>query len=190
MVLKDPSVERATRIGLSGVNADVLLNALLFQCLWFSVMAFDQALMELFVFALLVQFLYRKSYANSTMSLRLPLGVLTLGIFIDACFTSAGLFAFPIVDSSASWSHSTFFGIPFWLVGMWLGFVLTIQHSLQWLRERSYIYIIGFAIFGPVSYIAGRSFGVIQFDNNAVMFISIAWALVAWVSTHRPNAIY
>ena len=62
---------------------------------------------------------------------------------------------------------------------MWVGFCLTINHSLLWINNNLKLsFMLGF-IFGPLSYIAGRKMGVVMFPSNIYIYstLSIVWGL-------------
>lgn len=161
----------------------ILFNALLFQCLWFSIMAFEQLGLVIFLGALLAQFFCRRYVSKAKVAFILPLTIFVLGVCIDISFTQMGLFSFPSKALNPGIADSRLFLIPLWLIVMWLGFVLTLQHSLQWVIARKYVCVLVFAISGPVSYMAGREFGMIHFGNEVSLYLVFSWALVGWVAS-------
>ena len=161
----------------------VILNAVLFQCLWFSVMVFEQRYFEVFLGALMVQFFYQWYVVKVKVVFMMPLVVFVLGVCIDISYTAMGLFNFTDETINSNVTDIRLFSIPLWLVVMWLGFVLTLQHSLQWLIQRRYMCILVFAISGAVSYIAGRRFGMIGFEDVVGLYLIFSWALVGWVTS-------
>jgi hypothetical protein len=169
------------------MNLATLVNALLFQCLWFSVMVFDQQGMWLFLSALVSQFTYQCIAFKPVTLVRLPLMVMVAGIIIDAGFSAMGVFSFPTMSDQNNLAHLHVLGIPVWLVVMWLGFALTLQHSLRWLCERKALCVAMLSIFGPVSYLAGRGFEVIQFDNADVVFVALAWSLIGFLAVQQTR---
>ncbi len=71
---------------------------------------------------------------------------------------------------------------PVWIVVLWMGFALTLNHSMQFLRGR-WLLATGFgAIGGPVAYYAAHHvWGAVRFDApNWLVFgaLAIAWAAV------------
>ncbi|MFT7184732.1 MAG: hypothetical protein ACI84K_000098 [Pseudohongiellaceae bacterium] len=167
----------------------ILLNALLFQCLWFSIMVFDKFALVFFLGALLGQFFYQWYFSKAVITFILPFAVFVLGVCLDISLTAVGLFSFPSNELNPGIADIRLFSIPVWLIGMWLGFVLTLQNSLQWVRARKYVCVLVFAIFGPVSYIAGRQFGMIQFGDEVSFYLIVAWAFVGWVASFKITKI-
>jgi len=47
------------------------------------------------------------------------------------------------------------FGIPIWLICLWLLFATTFQHSLRWLQTKTFLAALFAAVFGPLSYCFG-----------------------------------
>lgn len=72
----------------------------------------------------------------------LVLGLAGIGMALDALLTWTGVFVF------GQW--------PWWLLLLWMGFVLTLGHSMRWLSRMRWwqLMLIG-AVAGPSSYIAG-----------------------------------
>lgn len=71
---------------------------------------------------------------------------------------------------------------PFWLLMMWVMFVMSLNHSLSWLDNRSAItlMIIG-AIGGTSSYWGGIKAGVIQpllSSDDVAIFLLLVWSLL------------
>lgn len=165
----------------------MIINAVLFQALWFSVMVFEQFGLALFLSALVVQFFYQRHATRSAISLSLPFKVLVFGVFMDMGLTFLGLYHFPENQLHPNIFDVRFFVIPLWLIGLWLGFVLTLQHSLQWLRVRKTVCVIAFSVFGTMSYLAGRRFEMIQFNNESILFLLLGWAAVGWVASSQDS---
>jgi hypothetical protein len=163
----------------------MLLNALLFQCLWFSIMVFEHTGLVVFLGALFGQFFYQRSVSKTTTTFILPIVVFGLGVSFDISFAVAGLFEFPTHGVNHGIADIHLLSIPLWLISLWLGFVLTLQHSLQWVRVHRYVCMLVFAIFGPVSYIAGREFGMIQFSDDVAFYLALVWAVVGWVASFQ-----
>jgi Protein of unknown function (DUF2878) len=168
---------------------NVLLNAVLFQALWFDLLMFHSGLALFFVAGLVwqVRFLYQGQSQHLLFSLG---GVFLLGITIDSLFSYLGLFGFPR-------STQVLALIPFWLGTLWLGFVLTIPVSLAWLLSRRYLAVVIFSLSAPLSYLAGRHLGMLDFSNTVLPLMSLAWACIAWLSCvwikprlYRENSDY
>ncbi len=72
------------------------------------------------------------------------------------------------------------FTAPLWIVGMWVGFAATINHSLGWLRGRLFLSAITGAVFGPLAYLTGRKLDVLEFNLpalNTVLILALIWGI-------------
>lgn len=54
---------------------------------------------------------------------------------------------------------------PVWLLFMWLAFAATLRHSFRGILSRPILAAPLGAVFGPVSYLAGIPFGLLEFPN-------------------------
>lgn len=113
---------------------------------------------------------------------------LPLGFALDTLWVRTGLVAF-----AAPWPGSV---APPWIVAMWLGFALTLNHSLARLRDLPWLAAALGAIGGPLAYLAAaRGFGAARFADDplpALLALSLAWALVVPLllrvgRIHRPR---
>lgn len=151
-----------------------IVNTLAFQCAWFDLIVFKSGLA--FVFIALLALQLWKVYGKDLRHLIQPLAALfCLGVMIDSMFGFSGVYQFE--ESTAVLG-----AIPYWLVMLWLGFVLTLPICFAWLLSKPVLAIVVFASLAPVSYAAGRHLDVLAFSNASVLLISSAWALVAYLS--------
>jgi len=157
----------------------MLINAVLFQCCWFLAIFSDWywAVMPLL---LMVIHIYRIS-ACKLYELKLAVVIAFTGITIDTLFKVNGIYSFgnELLLTERS--------VPIWLAILWVGFALTINHSLNWLVKKAPLFIVGCAIAGPISYSAGRANGVIDFSNQSLVIISIEWVVIALTATYLAN---
>jgi hypothetical protein len=145
----------------------LILSIILFQVTWLSA-AFTYELISLLGLIGLMMAL-KFSQVNA---LSIVLGItaaLGLGIFMDA-----GLYWLNIYDFSGS---SRILNIPIWLLTMWLAFATTLFSSLYWALSKPLIFIALCASLGPISYLAGREIGIIQFENIHLLIMIFSWAL-------------
>jgi len=73
------------------------------------------------------------------------------------------------------------FGVPLWLVVLWLLFNGTLFHSLAFLQQRLALAAVLGAIAGPLSYLAGMRLGAATSDRETWLVLSAmapAWALL------------
>jgi hypothetical protein len=68
---------------------------------------------------------------------------------------------------------------PYWLVGLWTGFVLTLGHSLAWLGRLPLVARLGIgASAGALSYVAGWRMGAVHFPQP--FGLTVAWLWLHW----------
>lgn len=67
--------------------------------------------------------------------------------------------------------------MPLWLIGLWLMFPLTLNHSLAWLADRPLLQILG-GIFGAGgSYLGGAALGAADISGPAWWLVPLGWGL-------------
>lgn len=165
-------------------NYHIVLNALLFQCCWFLAI-FSQWYWALVLLLVMVGHTYQTS-GHKWKDLKLCAVVSFSGITIDTLFKVSSIYTFG--DELLLTPRS----IPLWLCILWVAFSLTLNHSLKWLVSRAAWFVLGCAVAGPLSYIAGRSNGVINFSNASLVFISIEWIVIALLTLFltSPSLVY
>jgi hypothetical protein len=71
-------------------------------------------------------------------------------------------------------------GVPWWIIGLWAGVALTVNHSLAWLRPRPWLGAVLAAAAAPLSYGAGAQLGAVSIGNG-LEWVSAAWAAAFFV---------
>lgn len=143
----------------------IVINAVLFQALWFS------AVMLGWVFALPLLCLMAWHLLLTLPAIpwvRLAL-LACVGILADSLASGFGFYGFPSAEALMAGF------IPFWLVCLWLGFVLTLIASLQWLRRHTVAFAFACAIAGPASYWAGVKLGALILEPSALFVTCGIW---------------
>jgi len=107
--------------------------------------------------------------------LRLIPLVVAIGLLVDSAWIALGW-----LDYSAPWPSSDF--APAWILGIWLAFSLTLNHSLSFLKRRYALASLLGAMGGPLAYwLAADGFGAVRFDAPVVTVLiglGIAWGLM------------
>lgn len=161
----------------SSVRADyatkhVIVNAVLFQCLWFAAIleGWQIALAPLAV--LLAHFFFvvrnRSTYVACAV-------VVLFGCIADSVLADLGLYTFPEDNLLLLGS------IPLWLCFMWVGFAASLPLSLRWLHTSPWLLIAFFAIGGPMSYYAGHKLEALTFSVEHLPIIAALWLAVGCV---------
>lgn len=105
----------------------------------------------------------------------LCLVAMAVGFVVDSIWAGTGLMRF------ASPVPSTQFA-PLWIVALWAGFALTLNHSLAALKPRLLLGTLLGACGGPLAYaIAERAWDAVDMGARpgpALLALAVAWSLV------------
>jgi len=97
-----------------------------------------------------------------------------LGFAVDTLWVQLGWIEF---RSSLPWTTAA----PVWIVAMWMGFALTLNHSLSALKPHLAIAVAFGAVGGPLAYwIAGSLWGAALIDRTWLPYLGLAlsWGLI------------
>lgn len=135
---------------------------LIFQALWLVAILGGNEWLALCLILLAIQLFASPSKDWRVMPIAL------VGISVDTLLTLAGLFQFD--------------QFPVWLGLLWIGFILTLGHSLAWLQRlpRLSLAPIG-AIAGTASYLAGWRLGAVDLPLGLLpssAALALAWAIL------------
>lgn len=153
------------------------VNALGFQACWLAFVAGAGLGYCWTGFVALVPFaaytLYRSPVARADALLMVMAAL--LGCVADSALIASGMvrFASPVPSTSIA---------PVWIVGLWIAFALTLNHSMAFLQQRRWLAAALGAVAGPVAYlIAANAWSALAFVAPAwhgVVFLAISWAIV------------
>ncbi len=153
-------------------NKHVLINALLFQVLWFVAILAQDTWSLIPLVLMLAHFLL---IANKHLLAVLSLAF--LGILIDSAFNFAGIYHFSVV------SHTLpYLNLPVWLASLWLGFCLSLPISLAWLLKKPHFLVVVCSLMGPVSYLAGRRLGALSFADANIWLLVLEWCIFSIIA--------
>ena len=107
-----------------------------------------------------------------------------LGFAFDSAFVRAGLIDYP---ASAGWHGWA----PPWIVGLWMAFALTLNHSLAFLKRKPLAAVVLGALGGPLAYwVAANAWHaatLVAPQSRALLALALAWGLatpvLAWIAT-------
>lgn len=146
-----------------------LINFILFQTIWFAgVVWANQGLW------LTIPCIGLLLYLNKPSCFELKL--------VAICFLSAFIF-----DGSLIYLElfilpaPALFLVPSWLIVIWLGFGLTLSHSLHYLLAKPVIATLAGAFFGPLAYHAGMALGALHFAEphlKVTLILACYWAIL------------
>lgn len=105
---------------------------------------------------------------------------LVLGIALETALVQLGLFAYV-----AAWPLDS--AAPWWMVGLWVNFALTLNHSLSFLQGRPWIAALLGALLAPFAYyMAGAAFEAATIAEPmwlSLGVLALAYALATpWLS--------
>ena len=82
---------------------------------------------------------------------------------------------------------------PVWIICIWIAFASTLNYSMFWMKGRWLIMVISGTLFGPISYVAGVKFGVINFNFSysfSIFLLAIIWGLSIPLMYFLNNIFY
>ena len=149
-----------------------LINFVLFQSIWFILIlsaAHDSTYGALIGFFLLsLQYLHGKKLFADCLLVVLAI---VIGLIHDGLLKYFNLILYHIVFID--------FYSPIWIIGLWISFALTINHSLAWLQSKPALQIFFGLIGGPLAYLAGEKLGAITLSHEYTLYIlALNWAVV------------
>lgn len=151
-----------------------LINFVLFQALWFlcvtqaNALAAGLTLVGVAVHLVLVsQDLAREA--------RFIIMAAALGVALDTLWQNLGVLRFPLHDGAYAEGM-----VPAWLVGLWLAFVMTLSHSLSWIRQYAYLPFLLAPVAGPFAYLAATALGPVEIGHGywGIAALALGWLLV------------
>lgn len=106
------------------------------------------------------------------VEVRLVCAACVIGLVIDSTLAATGQVRFASASSLPI--------APFWMLGLWIAFATTLNHSLRWLMRRPAVAALGGAVFGPLAYLAGEKLGALSLPSpmTSLPQLAILWAAV------------
>ena len=157
-----------------GVN--IVVNAVLFQMVWFATVAgaghglWWTGIPVLLLFA----FWQLRTTRWPRADTQLLLFAIVLGGVVDTVLAAGGWMRY-----ATPWPSNVL--APIWIIVLWAGFALTINHSLAFLKGRVLFAILFGAIGGPLAYFgASRLFDAVQFNvptQAPTLLLALSWAV-------------
>jgi hypothetical protein len=152
----------------------LIANALMFQLCWLAFVAGagrGNAWIGFVPLAMFAAWQLRASRARrADVELMLVAGALGFGV--DTSYVQAGALHYAAAFPSPELA-------PVWIVGMWMAFALTLNHSLDFLKHNLLASISLGLVGAPIAYaIAAGRFGAASFDGTALFalaLVGLAW---------------
>ena len=163
----------------------ILVNAVLFQIGWWTVVLTSPLANWLPLFITLIILLIHFKFVSSEPWVDLKLAILTaiLGFLVDSLMLRFEVYKLP---NNALYA-------PIWLVCLWALFSMSLRLSMRWLWSRLWLSALLGAIFGPISYAAGSKLGILDFGSPKLVCLalsSLSWmiAMPVLVVCARPKS--
>ena len=100
---------------------------------------------------------------------------IVVGFAVDSAFSASGVIRYA---SPVPWPQLA----PVWIVALWVGFALTLNHSLGYLKAHLVLAAVLGAIGAPAAYLAAARMGALTFAEpatNTLLVLATSWALLA-----------
>jgi hypothetical protein len=157
------------------LNKSTIINAVMFQTLWFAcvVGSANKLLWPSIVAGIVMLFWQLSPARRHRTDLLVLLAAILLGLIIDTGWTIFGVMEFtdprPVQPIA-----------PIWILIMWVGFALTINHSMMWMQKHALMpALLGF-VGGPMAYYAGLKLGAVEFLLDfwtVIALLGVVWAI-------------
>ncbi len=138
-----------------------------YQSLWFIAILGGQSFEWVLLLLILLHLTLCNDWKTET---KIILSCAAIGISIDSAFALQGLYQFS--------EEPNYLPIPLWLVGIWLGFISTLRHSLDFMRKKPLLMTMSAGLSAPLTYMAGMRLGAVEFPLGtplSLMCIGLAW---------------
>ena len=146
-----------------------ICNAVIFQATWFGCVlggAAGQPIWGFLGVGVLLGLNLRQPPVRSDLFFMAVLGV--IGLVLDTFWIELGVLSYP-----GGWLA------PMWIVALWLGFALTVNHSLAWLQQKPLLAGLMAAAAAPLSYLGGERLGAVTVpDLSGLWIIALAWGVL------------
>ncbi len=135
-----------------------------FQILWFSAVIGRNEWIILSLLLIAAHFMFTPSRGTDWRVIPIAL----IGITVDTMLTWGGFFVFET--------------LPLWLGLIWIGFVLTLGHSMSWLRKLPTLMLVPIgAVAGTMAYLAGWKLEAVELPMGltwTIATLAILWAIL------------
>lgn len=153
-----------------------IINALLFQAIWFSAVLVGWYLAVVPLLALLLHGIFKEAGQHAY---RFILLFACAGIALDTLMFQLGWFRSPHPDVLQ------LAGMPLWLMCMWPAFGLTLGSSLSWWRQWPKTFKCACALAGPLSYFAGMRLGALDIAVQGFISLACIWSVSGFIIVSR-----
>lgn len=146
----------------------LIANALAYQAVWFSAILWA---VPGAVLGCIIILIFLGTSERRADDLKIIGFLVFLGLLVDGTLQQIGFFTFT----------SPGLPIPFWLLVIWMGLAMTINHSLAWFKNKLLLAALFGGLGGPLAYWAGTRLGAASFNwplSSSLLILAIIWSLM------------
>ncbi len=160
-------------------RVNVFVNAMLFNGVWIACVAGSakQLLWPAILSCAVLAIYQLQSSRRHPSDIKLVFISVILALIVDSIWIQAQFMDFTDKRPFASIA-------PAWIIFLWVGFALTVNHSLKWLAIHPLLPAITGAIAAPITYFAGIKLGAVVYTADVTTVsigLAIAWAVALTV---------
>ena len=151
-----------------------IINFIFFQLIWFVCIigAATNETHSAVAFSLLIILFHLYLTKDKKNELKILLLASILGFLFDGFLLKNEL----VLYANHGWSYSI---TPLWIIVLWMGFAITLNSSLSWLKKKIKLSVLLGAIGGPLAYLAGEKLNAVTIlSPNAIIVIAIGWGII------------
>ena len=151
-----------------------IINFIFFQLIWFVCIigAATNETHAAVAFSLLIILFHLYLTKDKKNELKILLLASILGFLFDGFLLKNEL----VLYANHGWSYSI---TPLWIIVLWMGFAITLNSSLSWLKKKIKLSVLLGAIGGPLAYLAGEKLNAVTIlSPNAIIVIAIGWGII------------
>lgn len=157
------------------MNRNNLINMAWMQALWFAAVlsaASDNSWLAPIVL-LLFGLWHTRPSIRAVGDFRLVPPALFLGMILDSAWIRLGW-----IEYASPWPNAAY--APLWIMLLWFGLSLTLNHSLAWLQTRLWLAGLLGGMTCPFSYWGASRFGALNIVDDSGLWIlglALSWSL-------------
>jgi hypothetical protein len=168
------------------MNLNNGINMLWMQALWFGAIMGAAGKIDWLAPVVLTGFMVwqfrpaRRVYGDA----RLMLVAVLIGLILDTTWVKVGW-----IDFAPDFAVSGL--APLWILLLWAGFALTLNHSLAWLQSRLLLAGALAGVGSPLSYLGAERLGAVDIVSGSWLWfagVGLSWALAVplllWLAKH------
>ena len=152
-----------------------MINFILFQLLWVACVlgADNQTIWPALSIILIMLVIFLLPSIRAKNDFIFIITCLVLGFILDS-----SLAYFNFIDYSFNYGFTRI--APLWILFLWVGFALTLNHSMAWIFNNAKLGYLLMALGPPLSYISAGKLGAVSINNMLLtsLLVSLSWMLV------------